>query len=282
MMRDHVTTFVNATRSGRWQVCLVLVAGILLATPLYGQQGLRIGKARATSAAVLERLPMDQLTLAARKKIQNVVSHPSLHKSVPARTITCNKDLYTHVVQHPEIVVNLWQLMGITELRLKRTEPFTYKATDGNGTLSNLELIYSTPELHLFYAEGSYAGKWLVRRLKGRCVVILTSEFSAERVRPQVKHRIEVFIRLDDVAADVLARTLKPLIGKLIQYNFEQSSGFIEQIYEAAENRKPGIESMIGRMTHVEPAVKERFVRLLGEIQRPLSVADTEDPALRR
>jgi hypothetical protein len=282
MMRDHVTRSVNATLPGRRQACLVLVAGMLLATPLYGQQGLRAGKARITSAAVLERLPMDQLTLPARKKIQDVVSRPSLHRSAPARTITCSKDLYAHLVQHPEIVVNLWQLMGITELRLKRTGPFTYKATDGSGTSSTMELIFSTPELHIFYAEGSYAGKWLGRRLQGRCLVILTSEFSTEHARPQVKHRIEVFIRLDDVAADVLARTLKPLIGKLIQYNFEQSSGFIEQIHEAAENRQPGMERMVSRMTHVEPTVKDRFVHLLGEIPRPLSVVDTEDPALRR
>ena len=118
--------------------------------------------------------------------------------------------------------------------------------------------------------------------LKGRCVVILRSDCSIERARPRVKHRIEVFIRLEEVAADVLARTLKPLIGKLIQYNFEQSSGFIEQIHEVAENRQPGMDRMISRMTHVEPVVKDRFVRLLGEIRRPLSVADTEDPALRR
>ena len=91
-----------------------------------------------------------------------------------------------------------------------------------------------------------------------------------------------MFIRLDDVAADVLVRTLRPLVGKLIQYNFEQSSGFIEQIHEAAENRQPGMERMVSRMTHVEPAVKDRFVRLLGEIPRSLSVADTEDPGLRR
>ena len=150
------------------------------------------------------------------------------------------------------------------------------------GTSSNLELIYSTPELHIFYAEGSYAGKWLGQGLKGRCVVILRSDFFIERSRPRVKHQIEVFIRLEEVAADVLARTLKPLIGKLIQYNFEQSSGFIEQIHEVAENRQPGMDRMISRMTHVEPVVKDRFVRLLGEIRQPLSVADTEDPALRR
>ena len=282
-MLDQVTTSVVVALPGRGPVCLALVvAGFLLCSPLHGQQGPRVRKSRPAANAVLERLPMEQLTLPARKKIADVVSRPSIHREAPARTITCDKDLYTHMVQHPEIVVNIWQIMGITELRLKRTEPFTYKATDGAGTSSNLELIYSTPELHIFYAEGSYAGKWLGQGLKGRCVVILRSDFFIERSRPRVKHQIEVFIRLEEVAADVLARTLKPLIGKLIQYNFEQSSGFIEQIHEVAENRQPGMDRMISRMTHVEPVVKDRFVRLLGEIRPPLSVADTEDPALRR
>ena len=152
----------------------------------------------------------------------------------------------------------------------------------GSGTSSTMELIYSTPELHLFYVEGSYAGKLLGRRLQGRCLVILTSEFSAEHARPQVKHRIEVFIRLDDVAADVLARTLKPLIGKLIQYNFEQSSEFIEQVYEVAENRRSGMDRMVSRMTHVEPMVKQRFVRLLDGVQEAPETADREQPVLRR
>ena len=282
-MLDQVTTSVVVALPGRGLLCLALVvAGFFFSSPVHGQQGSRLRKSRPAGNAVLEGLPTEQLTLPARKKIEDVVSRPSIHREVPARTITCDKDLYTHMIQHPEIVVNIWQLMGITELRLKRTEPFTYKATDGAGTSSNLELIYSRPELHIFYAEGSYAGKWLVQPLKGRCVVILRSDFAIERGRPHVQHRIEVFIRLEEVAADVLARTLKPLIGKLIQYNFEQSSGFIEQIHEVAENRQPGMDRMISRMTHVEPVVKDRFVRLLGEIRRPLSVADNEDPALRR
>ena len=283
-MPVQVVKSVSIALPGRLQVgqVLVLLAAILVPHSLHGQQGPRVARIEATSTAVLKRLPLENLSLPARKKIRDVVSRPSLHQELPARTISCNKDLYVHMVQHPEIVVNIWQLMGVTELRLKRTDPFIYKVTDGLGTSSTLELIYGTPELHLFYAEGSYVGKWLGHRMQGRCLVILTSDFSVEEGHPQVKHEIEVFVRLDNVAADVLARTLKPLIGKLIEYNFEQSSGFVEQVHEVAENRGTAMDRFVSRMTHVEPTVKERFVHLLGEVKKTPAIADRTQSVLRR
>lgn len=283
-MPDQVVRWVDIAVPGRSNIgpLLVLLVAILVPHSLHAQQGPRVAKIETTLTAVLKRLPLEKLSQQAHTKIRDVVSRPSLHQELPVRTITCSKDLYVHMVQHPEIVVNIWQLMGITELRMQRTDPFIYKVTDGLGTSSTLELIYGTPELHLFYAEGSYVGKWLGHRLQGRCLVILSSEFTVDQGRPQVKHALEVFVRLDDVAADVLARTFKPLIGKLIQYNFEQSSGFIDQVYEVAENRRSGMDRMVSRMTHVEPMVKQRFVRLLEGVKEAPETADREQPVLRR
>ena len=283
-MPNHVVNSVENAVPGRSIIgpLLVLLVAILIPHSLDAQQGPRVEKIETTATAVLKRLPLEKLSLPARKKIRDVVSRPSLHQELPARGISCSKDLYVHMVQYPEIVVNIWQLMGITELRLQKTDPFIYKATDGVGTSSTLEMIYGTPELHIFYAEGSYVGKWLGHRLPGRCLVILSSEFTVDQGRPQVKHALEVFVRLDDVAADVLARTLKPLIGKLIQYNFEQSSEFIEQVYEVAENRRSGMDRLVSRMTHVEPMVKQRFVHLMDGVKEAPKIADREQPVLRR
>ena len=261
---------------------LAMTICILSTGPVVAQQSRRVDKNRSSQRSVLQQIPLDQLTLPAAKKIRDVVSRPSIHRVVPGRTIACSKDLYLQMVENPEIVVNIWQLMGITDLKLNRTAPFIYQATDGAGTSSEVELVYGTPELHLFYAQGSYVGKLLRHRLEGRCVVIVTSEYTTLHDRPQVKHQVEVFVRLDDVAADVLARPLTPLIGKLIDYNFRQSSGFIEQVYQAAEKKQAGMGRLINRMTHVEPAVKAEFARLVEEVKKPPAVAGSDDTALRR
>src|SRR5690606_11801820 len=107
------------------------------------------------------------------------------------------------MVRHPESVVNIWELMGVTKVSVRRTGPYTVAANDGEGTKSNVELIYGTPEYHLLYCEGEYDGPLSINKLTGRCVVLLRTQYHyGPQRQPQVTNQLDSFMHVDNAGAD--------------------------------------------------------------------------------
>ncbi len=63
------------------------------------------------------------------------------------------------------------------------------------------------------------------RDVNGRCVCVLHSNNGTSRSgEPTVTVTMDVFMKLDNFGADLLTRTLGPLVGKTADYNFVESA----------------------------------------------------------
>ena len=95
--------------------------------------------------AALRSIPFDQMTPETRDKLWSVVNRPDIYRRLPVVSIECDPDLYLHMIRHPEVVVSIWHLMGITQVETERVAPYVVNAADGAGTRSRIELVYGTP-----------------------------------------------------------------------------------------------------------------------------------------
>ncbi len=293
--RRENNSFTVSSAGG--SVCLVrnyqlLLASLLTALLLSGN-GIRlhaattVGKAsttRATRDAAVRDIPFDRLTPEARAKISSVVTNPSMFRRMPVNVVECDPDLYRFLIRHPEVVVNIWQLMGITNVSVERKGPFTIDATDGVGTVTRVELVYGTDDTHLIYCEGSYEGPLFPNRLNGRCVLLLRSGFeAAESNRWQVTNRLDIFLQVDHVGVDALTRTLHPLFGKSADTNFVESIKFLERIARTSEENGPGMQRLAQRLDKVDPDVRTRFAELTTDVfqnaQQRLAALENADAA---
>jgi hypothetical protein len=232
--------------------------------------------ARAASPELIERgsydqaiqsIPFDRLTDSAQERIWKIVSQPSIYRRLPVTQLQSDPDLYLFLVRHPEIIVNMWELMGVTKVKVRRTGDFTFDANDGAGTTGRGELIYGDKETHLVLGEGSYEGPVLKRQIHGRCLVILKSGYTPDdSQKAVVTHRLDMFVQLDDIGADLVARTFHPLVGKSADHNFVETSRFFGQIAQAAETRPTGMQQLAGRLTNVAPEIRERFAGLAADV----------------
>ncbi len=231
-----------------------------------------VGKAstsRSTREAAIRDIPFDQLTPEARQRISAVVSNPSMFRRMPLNAVECDPELYRFLVRHPEVVVNIWQLMGITKVDVQRKGPYTFDASDGVGTATQAELVYGTNDTHLIYCEGSYEGSLFPQRLTGRCVLLLKSDYrSLNGDGWQVTNRLDVFLQVDHVGVDAFTRTLHPLFGKSADTNFMESTQFLERISRSSEENGPGMQRLAGRLDKVEPEVRSQFADLTTEVYR--------------
>jgi len=260
-----VAPFASKPATAVWKtaVFLVLLQGPMAAAQLSGPSPLDDTVRQDAVAAI----PFDRLDETARQRLAGVVTQPSIFRRLPVTVVESDPEMYLFLVRYPEVVVNMWQLMGVTKVRVERTGDFTLDAADGAGTSGQIELVYGDRETHVYFSEGAYEGPLFRRLIRGRCVLVLKSNYrqTADQ-RVYVTNRLDLFVQLDNIGAELLAKTLQPLVGKTADQNFVESSRFLEQLTVAAETKPEKLQNVGERLTNVEPTLRAQFVSLAQQV----------------
>ncbi len=229
----------------------------------------RASTSRASRDEAIRQIPFANLDEPIRTKIRNIVSNPTIYRRMPIEVVPCDPELYVFLVRYPEIVVNMWQLMGVTKVNISRTGPYAYDAQDGAGTVSKVQFVYGTDEKHLFLAEGHYEGPLLPRRVTGRCALLMQAGYSRDAAAVNyVSNRLDAFVQLDNVGAELVAKTLHPLMGKTADSNFSETMKFVGQVCHVAESNGPGVQRLTTRLDKVEPNVRARFAEIANTLNQ--------------
>jgi hypothetical protein len=225
----------------------------------------------------IEAIPLDKLDDAARAKVSVVLKDVSIFRRMPTEVVRCDPELYLFLVNRPDAVVNLWEVLGISEVHLRQTGKNTYRADDGHGTLCDFEFLHRSHDFHVIYAEGSYVGPLFNRQIKGKCVMTLRAGFVRETDgHYYVTHRLDAFCKLENVGADLLAKSIHPLVGKVADRNFSEISSFMGSISRKLEHDADWGQRIAGKLENVHPTVREAFSKLAAKL-----AAAAEEQAVR-
>lgn len=218
---------------------------------------------QAARTEAIRAIPFDKLEPPAQQRLSAIINDTSVFRRLPVQAIESDADMYLFLVRHPDVVVNIWQLMGISNVTVRRIAPYTFDASDGMGTVAKVDLVYGDRETHVFLAEGHYEGPLFRRKLTGRCVAVLRSGFDQpQQGRPIVAGRMDVFLQVDSAGLELLAKTLHPLLGKTADTNFVETMKFLSQVSGAAEKNGPGVEQLAAKLTNVDGETRDRFARV--------------------
>jgi len=232
---------------------------------------------RQSREAALQAIPWQKLNAASQQKLAPILKNPALYRRMPVETIRCDHQMQTFLVRNPEVIVNIWQLMGITQVQAKRIGEYLLDTSDGAGTNSQIELVYGTQDLHIYYGEGVYEGPLLVQKVTGSCVILLQSEFGQdESGAPTVTNRMDVFMQVDQVAAKFLAKTLHPLVGKSADYNFVETARFVSRLSDTAQTNPTGIQGLAARLTDCDAARRQEFSALAAASAQRLQITSRQ------
>ena len=228
--------------------------------------------AGATSNAAARRdaiqsIPRDKLDAEGRAKVDAVLGNVTVFRRFPTRTVTCDPDLYLFVVRHPDIVVGIWDVLGLSQLQFRQTGPDTYCVAESAGTLATLDLLYHSNDTHVVYGQWSYTGPLLPRTIRGRCLAVLRSGFGRQGDgRYAVTSRLDGFVTVEPAGAELLAKVLHPLVVKNADINFVQTVGFVGSLSRTAEVNSRGLQRLTQRLTNVQADVRRQFVEVVGGV----------------
>ncbi len=215
----------------------------------------------ATKSLALREIPTHLLNKEAQAKVAGVVNSCSYFRRMPEKSIECDSQIFEELVRYPEILVGMWDLMGVTRVEVQRTAPYVFHGDDNAGTRCVTELLMGNDNTHIYYATGDYTGKLVPRTLEGRSVCVIHSQSSKSADgRDLITAHMDVFLKLDNIGADIVVRTLSPLVGSTADQNYVESLKFVSQLSRASVQNPGGVKSLVDRMAKVQPPVKERFV----------------------
>jgi len=213
--------------------------------------------------------PFDRLKPEMGKRLRTIINRTSVYRRMPVKPIHCDKDLYTFLVRHPNVIVGMWRVMDITNVSLQQLAPYRYRAADGSGTNCDVELVYGTPHLHVYLAKGYYQGTLFRRKLTGRCILVVRSSHNQRRGKPnQVDTTMDVFLQIDNVGLQLVARTFHPLVGKTADSNFMDSVDFLAQVSQVAEKNGRRMSNLAVRLKDIDVKTKRKLVELSVQAQR--------------
>ena len=241
-------------------VSLVVLSVAIGTTPAHAVTFGKADTSRESQAEAVRGLPWDRFEPNTAARIRAVVDRPSMYRRLPTEVIRCDADLFRFLTRYPEVVVNIWQLMGITKVSAERTGPYSFIANDGVGTTSQVHLVYADSNSQVLYCDGYYQGPLFKRKLRGRCLLIMhMGNVSSPDGGALVSARLDVFVQIDDLGIDVLTRSIHPLMGKSVDRNFAETLRFVEKVSRTAEENGRGMSRLADRLDNVEPTIRRQF-----------------------
>ena len=272
---------MNQTASATMLAGLVVALGLALARPLplLGDSWLsprpdplKATTSRAARESAVQTIPLAKLDSEARAKVSSVLSKVTFFRRMPTRVIQCDPDLYLFLVQHPDVVVNIWQLMGVSEMAVEQAGPTTFRVTDPAGTTGSIEYLYRSHDTHVIYSEGSYDGPLFTRPVQGRGLMILKTGYVRETDgRYYITCRLDSFMNVDHLGVELLTKAFQPLVGKVADNNFTQTAGFLGSLSRTAERNHQGVQRLAKKLSKVQPDVREQFALLAEQVAEKAS-----------
>ncbi|MBX3422265.1 MAG: hypothetical protein KF752_11985 [Pirellulaceae bacterium] len=229
---------------------------------------MRISRRQRLEAAS-SSIPLGQLQEHHAAEVRDVVNNPSFYRQMPPRMMNCDPQLLTYLIRRPEVMVNIWEMIGITNIQAQRTGTNTFYANDGAGTTCNCELIHSSDSVHIYYGTGNYEGILAPRPITGRVVCVVHSR---PQPNPQahsgflVQGTMDVFMKVDNLGADLLTRTLGPLVGKVTEHNYDETSRFVCQLSEFCAANPGASQQIAGQLSVRDETAGREFSQIAARI----------------
>jgi hypothetical protein len=271
ILRDLGRTISRRSLLARWGRAAILTASVASAAAVIASPPAR-NPFDATNSdearlSALRSIPYDQLDAEARAKVEAVLANVSVYRRMPIRIVESDPDLFHFLVRHPDVVVNIWEALGASQIQLREIAKNTFRIHDAGGTVAVVQMIHKSKDTYLIYADGCYQGPLVIRPAKGRCLLILRTGTAYDPDgRCFVTARLDSFLNLESNAAELITKAFEPLVGKIADANFIQSVSFVGSLSQTAQTNPRGVKRLASKLDHVQPEIREELAGMVERI----------------
>lgn len=227
-----------------------------------------IGWTRPDPAQVV---PLDQIPAEFREPVSEVIRDHTFHRRGDAEAFPCDPSLYLSLVNEPAITLALWKDLADNPVRIKRLGPDSYMGEDGTGSSASWRYVLRSSKIHVVLADMNYVGGTRgTTRIDARVVLILRSGYYREvNKEPYVQHDVEAFVKVDSKGWKTLARTLRPVVERLLEDQVKEAGQFVSLMTRLVVNYPNWATEIAGREPEATPETRAQFRTLVAQNRRP-------------
>ena len=241
------------------------VAGASSLATMLGDGGSSGRDARKSAS---KAMPLDRMAEADRRVAEKILRNPTLYRRLPVESFTCDPALLEFSLAHPEIVVDIWRVLGISKVALDLTAPGQWRMSDGWGTDGTLRRLHHDHTAEggtmVLLGQGGYTGPLSPQPLSGSCLLLVRYRPTGTAADGTAKHAMQVdaFLDADGVGLEIVTRTLQPLIVRSAASNLHEICLFVSTLSDSARSNPEGVALLAARLTQTQPADRQALAAI--------------------
>ena len=227
---------------------------------------------REARESARKALPLERFDGADRKAAEKILRNPTLYRRLPVETFTCDRALLDFSLDKPEVVVDIWRVLGISRLSLEPTAPRQWRMSDGWGTVGTLRQLHHerAPEggTLVLLGQGGYTGPLAPQPLSGACLLLVRYRPTTPGRDGAPRHTMQVdaFLDADGVGLEAVTRTLQPLIARSSASNLHEICLFMSSLTLSAAENPEGVARLAARLSKISPPDRLTLAALARDI----------------
>jgi hypothetical protein len=205
-------------------------------------------------------VPLDQLAPGHRETVAEVIRDHTIHRKGATDSFPCNGQIYLGLVDEPAITLALWKDLSPSPVEIRQLAPGRYMGSDGAGASATWEFVYRNPRLHVLLCNLDYTSPRGNARLQGRIVLVVWSSYHrASNGDPWVKHDIGAFVKVDSKGWKTLARTVRPILEKVLEDQVQEAGLFVSLMGRLVEMYPNWACEVATTKSQASPETKQAF-----------------------
>jgi hypothetical protein len=238
---------------------------------------------REARRRAIDALPLERMPASSRAAVEKALRTTTLYRHLPLETFPCDAALLDFALEHPEAIVDIWRVLGISRLTLDPAGPEQWRLADGYGTTGAIRLLHRDRQggggRLVFHGRGAYAGPLSPKPLTGSCLLLVRYRPADAGADGHARQTVEIdaFLDVDGMGLEIVTRSLQPLIVRSAASNLHEICVFMETLSDAAANNPAGIARLASRLTRTDPEDRRSLTTIARAAAMP-AAGEIRDP----
>ncbi|WP_165222417.1 hypothetical protein [Aquisphaera insulae] len=215
-------------------------------------------------------VPLDQLPAESRENVSEVIRDHTFHRQGEPESFPCSSGLYLSLVDEPMLTLALWKDLANSPVQLRRISADRFQGEDGAGTTATWDFLLRTPKLHVMLAYLNYSGPKSNARIDARVLLIVRTGYYKEvNKQPYIQHNVEVFVKVDTKGWKTLARTLRPVVERILADQVDEAGQFISLMSRLVVTYPNWAIDVASAQPSLDESTRGRFREIVAQDRRP-------------
>lgn len=231
------------------------------------QAGVRILQ-DSTSDKTLQKtaasqVPLQQMSQRSRQRATHLLDNTSQYRRMPTLQYEVDASLYQYLINHPDVAIATWRVMGISKLNMWQTAPFEYSAEATDGSKGSADVLWRDANQCLFVVEGAYHSPLLPGAIEASALVWLRYRFQrTSDNRILVSQQIETFVNFPSAAIEAIAKLAAMVTNSILDRNVMEVSLYAQMMSRAVDKDPRWVEEVADRLDGVPEYRKIELARV--------------------